>query len=74
MSLEIFCSGLDMKSALDLDIATRGSFAHKTPMEGREILYHLLENSSFSTIGGRFPLILTTNITPEFMITMPTPS
>jgi hypothetical protein len=38
-----------MKSSLDLDIAAKNSFAHKTPMEGREILDHLLENSSFPT-------------------------
>ena len=37
VSLDIFCSGLDMKSALDLDIIAGGSFAHTTPMEGREI-------------------------------------
>ena len=38
-----------MKSALTLDIAAGGSFAQKTPMEGREILDFLLENSSFPT-------------------------
>jgi hypothetical protein len=38
-----------MKSSLDLDVAIRGSFAHKTPMEGREVLDHLLENSSSLT-------------------------
>ena len=37
VSLDIFCSGLDMKSALDRDIIAGGSFAHTTPMEGREI-------------------------------------
>jgi hypothetical protein len=47
--LEIFCLGLDMKSAIDLDVVTGGLFAHKTMMEGREILDHLLENSSFPT-------------------------
>jgi hypothetical protein len=34
VSLDIFCLGLDMKSALDLDVAAGGSFAHKTPTEG----------------------------------------
>jgi hypothetical protein len=38
VSLNIFCSCLGMKSALNLDIAARGSFAQITPMEGREIL------------------------------------
>jgi hypothetical protein len=38
-----------MKSALNLDVATGGSFVHKTLIEGREILDHLLENSSFLT-------------------------
>jgi len=38
-----------MKSALNLDISTGGSFAQITPMEGREILDFLLENSSFPT-------------------------
>jgi hypothetical protein len=41
--------GLDMDSAEDLDVATRGSFAHKTPMEGKEILDHILGISSFPT-------------------------
>ena len=38
-----------MKSALDLDTPTGGSFAHITPAEGREILDNFLENSSFPT-------------------------
>ena len=38
ISLNIFCSGLGMKSALKLDIAAGGSFAQITPTEGREIL------------------------------------
>ena len=49
VSLDIFCSGLDMKSALDLDITIRGLFAHTTLVEGREILVSFLENSSFPT-------------------------
>ena len=39
--------GLDMDSANDLDIAAGGSFMHRTPIEGRKILDHILENSSF---------------------------
>ena len=46
--LDIFCLSLDIKLALDLDIATGGSFAQTTPSEGREILDYLLESSSFS--------------------------
>ena len=49
VSLIIFCSGLGIKSALNLNIATGGSFAQITPTEGREILDFLLENSSFPT-------------------------
>ena len=49
VSLNIFCSGLDMKSALKLDIAARGSFAQTTPAEGRGILDSFLENSFFPT-------------------------
>jgi len=36
--MNIFCSGLGMKSALNLDIAAGGLFAQITPTEGREIL------------------------------------
>jgi hypothetical protein len=46
ISLHIFCTGLDMNSALDLDIAAGGSFPHKTPTEGRKFLDCLLENTS----------------------------
>ena len=49
VSLNIFCSGLDMESALKLDITARGSFAQIIPTEGREILDFLLANSSFPT-------------------------
>jgi hypothetical protein len=48
-SLDIFCSGVEMKSTLDLDMTAGGLFAHKTLTKGREILDHLLENSSFPT-------------------------
>ena len=46
VSLYIFSMGLDMDSALDLDVIAGGLFVEKTPMEGREILDSLLENSS----------------------------
>ena len=49
VSLNIFCSGLDMKSALNLDIAAGGLFAQTTLAEGREILDIFLKNSSFPT-------------------------
>jgi hypothetical protein len=45
--LDIFCSCLDMKSTLDLDITAGGSFAPKTPTKARVILDCLLRNSSF---------------------------
>ena len=48
ISLHIFYTGLDMDSADDLDIAAGGSFVHRTPTEGREILDHILGNSSFA--------------------------
>ena len=49
VSLNIFCSSLDMESALKLDITAGGSFAQIIPTEGREILDFLLANSSFPT-------------------------
>ena len=52
VSLNIFCSGLDTESALKLDFAAGGSFAHLTPAEGRAILDNFLGNSSFPTDRG----------------------
>ena len=49
VSLNIFCSSLDMEFALKLDITAGGSFAQIIPTEGREILDFLLANSSFPT-------------------------
>jgi len=46
VSLYIFYTGLHMDSADDLDIAAGGSFAHRSPTEGREILDRILRNSS----------------------------
>jgi hypothetical protein len=45
--LQHFCLGLTKEAALYLDITSGGSFAHKTPAEGREILDLILENTSF---------------------------
>jgi hypothetical protein len=49
VSLYIFCVGLDMDDALDINAIVGGSFVGKTPMEGREILDSLIENSSVPT-------------------------
>ena len=38
VSLNIFYSGLDMKSALELNIASGGWFAHTTLADGREVV------------------------------------
>ena len=45
--LQYFYIGLDTESTLYLDIAAGGSFSHKTPIEGREILDRITENTSF---------------------------
>jgi len=50
--LQHFYIGLDTKSAAYLDIAAGGSFAHKTPSEGREILDRITENTSFVATSG----------------------
>jgi hypothetical protein len=42
--------GLDMTYALDLDIIARGSFAYKTPMEGKKILDRILEKHTSSIV------------------------
>jgi hypothetical protein len=47
--LYAFCMSIDMDAAQDLDIAAGGLFAHKTLVEGREILDSFLENSFFPT-------------------------
>ena len=49
ISLNIFYSGLDMDSALELGVAAGGWFACINPTEEREILDSLLENSFFPT-------------------------
>ena len=46
VSLHIFYTGLDMDSTDDLDIIAGGSFAHRSPTEGREILDRILRKSS----------------------------
>ena len=50
--LQHFYIGLDTESALYLDIAAGGSFSHKTPSEGREILDRITENTSFVANAG----------------------
>ena len=50
--LQHFYIGLDTESALYLDIAAGGSFSHKTPIEGREILDRITENTSFVANAG----------------------
>ena len=49
VSLEVFYSGLDMETALELDDASEGWFAHTTPEEERDILDSFLEDSFFVT-------------------------
>ena len=49
VSLEVFYSGLDMETALELDDACGGWFMHTTLEEGRDILDSFLEDSFFST-------------------------
>jgi hypothetical protein len=45
--LQHFHTGLDRESAFYLDITAGGSFMHKTPTEGKEILDRISENTSF---------------------------
>ena len=52
MLLQHFYIGLDTESALYLNVAAGGSFSHKTPSEGREILDRITENSSFVANAG----------------------
>jgi hypothetical protein len=42
--------GLDMTSALDLDITAGGSFAYKTLMEEKKILDNILEKCTPSIV------------------------
>ena len=49
VSLEVFYSGLDMETTLELGIASGEWFAHTTPKEGRDILDSFLEDSFFAT-------------------------
>jgi len=52
VALHIFYTGLDMDSADDLDIAAEGSFTHRSPIEGREILDRILRKSSLPSYPG----------------------
>ena len=49
VSLEVFYSGLHMQTALELDDASGGWFAHTTPAEGSDILDSFLEDSFFAS-------------------------
>ena len=49
ISLNVFYSGLDMETALELDVASGGWFVHTTPKERRDILDSFLEDSFFAT-------------------------
>ena len=45
MLLQHFWLGLSKESALQLDIAARGSFTHKTTAKGEALLDRILENT-----------------------------
>ena len=47
MLLQHFYSGLDKESTNHLDASAAGSFSHKTPIEGMEILDCITKNNSF---------------------------
>jgi len=47
--LQHFYSGLDMETTPCLNATTRGSFSHKTPIEGMEILDRITKNNSFAS-------------------------
>jgi len=48
--LQHFYAGLDKESAHHLDLTSRGSFAHLTPIEGRKVLNRILDRTSFVCI------------------------
>ena len=48
--LDLFCSGLDIEADLYLDMIVGGSFVHKTMMEQKKILAHILEKHASSVI------------------------
>ena len=50
MLLQHFFLGLDTESASRLDVSAGGSFSHKTPIEGMEILERITKNNSFASI------------------------
>jgi len=45
-----------MESAHHLDLTSRGSFAHLTPTEGREVLNRILDRTSFVCIHEPTPI------------------
>ena len=48
--LQHFYACLDKESTYHLDLTSRGSFAHLTPSEGREVLNKILDRTSFVCI------------------------
>ena len=50
MLLHLFCLGLDIEAALYLDMTIGGSFTHKTMMEQKKILSHILEKHASSIV------------------------
>ena len=50
MLLDLFCSSLDIEADLYLDMIVGGSFVHKTMMEQKKILAHILEKYTSSII------------------------
>ena len=50
MLLRLFCSGLNIEAAIYLDMTIGWSFTHKTTMEQKKVLAHILEKLVSSII------------------------
>ena len=50
MLLHLFCLGLDIEAAIYLDMTIGWSFTHKTTMEQKKVLAHILEKLVSSII------------------------
>ena len=48
--LHLFCLGLNIEAALYLDMTIGGLFTHKTTMEQKKILAHILEKHASSVV------------------------
>ena len=48
--LHLFCSSLAIEAALYLDMTIGGSFTHKTTMEQKKVLVHILEKHASSIV------------------------